>query len=35
LLPRFLLQFLYSKAEYFERAGVGATVKGLTIGDSV
>jgi type I restriction enzyme S subunit len=31
--PRYLLQFLYSKAEYFERAGVGATVKGLTIGD--
>jgi len=33
LLPRFLLQFLLSNAEYFERAGVGATVKGLTLGD--
>ncbi len=33
LLPRYLLQFLLSKAEYFERAGVGATVKGLTIAD--
>lgn len=33
LLPRYLLLFLLSNAEYFERAGVGATVKGLTIGD--
>jgi type I restriction enzyme S subunit len=33
LLPRYLLLFLLSKAEYFQRAGVGATVKGLTIGD--
>lgn len=33
LLPRYLLLFLLSKAEYFEQAGVGATVKGLTIAD--
>lgn len=33
LLPRYLLLFLLSKAEYFQRAGVGATVKGLTIAD--
>jgi type I restriction enzyme S subunit len=33
LLPRYLLLFLLSKADYFERAGVGATVKGLTIAD--
>ncbi len=33
LIPRYLLFFLLSKSEYFERAGVGATVKGLTIGD--
>jgi len=33
LLPRFLLLFLLSNADYFERAGVGATVKGLTIAD--
>jgi type I restriction enzyme, S subunit len=33
LLPRYLLLFLLSKAEYLERAGVGATVKGLTIPD--
>jgi type I restriction enzyme S subunit len=33
LLPRYLLHFLFSKADYFERAGVGATVKGLTIAD--
>lgn len=33
LMPRYLLLFLLSKAEYFERAGVGATVKGLTIAD--
>jgi len=33
LHPRYLLRFLHSKADYFERAGVGATVKGLTIAD--
>jgi len=33
LFPRYLLLFLLSKAEYFEQAGVGATVKGLTIAD--
>lgn len=33
LLPRYLLQFLLSKAAYFEQAGVGATVKGLTVAD--
>lgn len=33
LLPRYLLLFLLSNAERFERAGVGATVKGLTIAD--
>lgn len=33
LSPQYLLLFLISKAEYFERAGVGATVKGLTIAD--
>jgi type I restriction enzyme S subunit len=33
LSPRYLLLFLLSKAEYFERAGVGATVKGLTLAD--
>jgi len=33
LLPWYLLQFLLSKADYFERSGVGATVKGLTIPD--
>ncbi|WHZ17254.1 MAG: Type I restriction-modification system, specificity subunit S [Nitrospira sp.] len=33
LLPRYLLLFLLSNAEYFEKAGVGATVKGLTIAD--
>jgi len=33
LLPRYLLLFLLSKADYFEQAGVGATVKGLTIAD--
>ncbi len=33
LSPRYLLLFLLSKAEYFEQAGVGATVKGLTIAD--
>ena len=33
LLSRYLLLFLLSNAEYFERAGVGATVKGLTIAD--
>jgi type I restriction enzyme S subunit len=33
LEPRYLLRFLLSKAKYFERIGVGATVKGLTIAD--
>ena len=33
LSPRYLLLFLLSKAEYFERTGVGATVKGLTLAD--
>ena len=33
LSPRYLLLFLLSKAEYFARAGVGATVKGLTLAD--
>ena len=33
LSTRYLLLFLLSKAEYFERAGVGATVKGLTLAD--
>jgi type I restriction enzyme S subunit len=33
LFPRYLLLFLLSKAEYLELAGVGATVKGLTIAD--
>lgn len=33
LLPRFLLLFLLSKAEYFERIGIGTTVKGLTLKD--
>jgi type I restriction enzyme S subunit len=33
LLPRYLLLFLLSKAEYFEQTGVGATVKGLTLAD--
>lgn len=33
LLPRYLLLFFLSKAERFEQAGVGATVKGLTIAD--
>ena len=33
LLPRFLLFFFLSKAKYFERTGIGATVKGLTIAD--
>ena len=33
ITPGYLLYFLQSKAEYFENAGVGATVKGLTIAD--
>jgi type I restriction enzyme S subunit len=33
LSSRYLLLFLLSKAEYLERTGVGATVKGLTLGD--
>jgi len=33
LIPRYLLYFLLQKAEYFERSGVGATVKGLTLAD--
>jgi type I restriction enzyme S subunit len=33
LLPRYLLFFLLLKADYFERTGVGATVKGLTLAD--
>jgi type I restriction enzyme S subunit len=33
LLPRYLLQFLLSKATYFAQSGVGATVKGLTVAD--
>lgn len=33
LLPRYLLLFLLSKVKYFESAGVGSTVKGLTIAD--
>jgi type I restriction enzyme S subunit len=33
LSPRYLLLFLLSKAKYFERTGVGATVKGLTLAD--
>jgi type I restriction enzyme S subunit len=33
LLPRYLLLFLLTNADYFKRAGVGATVKGLTIAD--
>jgi len=33
LRPRYLLFFLLLNAESFERAGVGATVKGLTIAD--
>lgn len=33
LLPRYLLYFFLSKAKYLEQAGVGATVKGLTIAD--
>ena len=33
LSPRYLLLFLLSKAEYLERTGVGATVKGLTLAD--
>jgi type I restriction enzyme S subunit len=33
LLPRYLLYYLLSKASYFKRVGVGATVKGLTLAD--
>jgi type I restriction enzyme S subunit len=33
MLPRYLLFFLLFKADYFERIGVGTTVKGLTIAD--
>jgi type I restriction enzyme S subunit len=33
LLPRYLLHFLLSKTRFFEQAGVGATVKGLTLAD--